>query len=123
MNEPKKRGRPTRAEQAAKAALAESMRLDPPPASEDVLEPRPMVSAVVLSAAVDEARERAQAYAMRVWSGQSEGLGRAERIARCERALQGQNLPTEGVKYPGGTDDDEWTAEDAQPVTWRKASA
>lgn len=67
--------------------------------------------------------ERAQAYAMRVWSGQASDLKRAERIARCERALQGQNLPTEGVLYPTGGEDEDWTEEDMQPVTWRKAGA
>jgi hypothetical protein len=62
----------------------------------------------------------AQAYAMRVWSGQASDLKRAERIARCKRALEGQNLPTEGVKFPGSEDDDEWSEDDMKPVTWRK---
>lgn len=45
-------------------------------------------------------RMKSQAYAMRVWSGQSPDVPRAERIARCIRALEGQNLPTEGVEFP-----------------------
>jgi hypothetical protein len=65
-----------------------------------------------------DAKERAHAYAMRIWSGQSSSLKRSERIARCEAALQGQNLPTEGVKYPSESGDD-WTEEDYEPVSWR----
>ena len=113
MNEPKKRGRPskaeiatrirdnadpaiialpvvdtpngfvvapqTQAEQELKDVLVESMRLDPPP---DL--------------------ERAQTYALRIWAGQTAEMKRDERIRRCEAALQGQSLPTEGVRYPGG---------------------
>jgi hypothetical protein len=55
----------------------------------------------------DGTRERAQAYAMRVWSGQTAEMKRAERIRRCERALQEQGLPTEGVKYPGANENAE----------------
>lgn len=72
---------------------------------------------------VDDSLERAQAYAMRIWAGQSESLKTGERIARIVLALQGQNLPTEGIKYPGATDDDDWTDEDEKPVVWRKAGA
>jgi hypothetical protein len=42
----------------------------------------------------------AQAYAMRVWSGQSVDVPRAERIERCMNALRGQNLPTDGLSFP-----------------------
>lgn len=41
-----------------------------------------------------------QAYAMRVWGGQSIDVPRAERIERCMNALHGQNLPTDGVTFP-----------------------
>ncbi len=40
-----------------------------------------------------------QAYANRVWAGQSESLGRAERIRRCLAALDGQGLPRDGVTF------------------------
>lgn len=43
---------------------------------------------------------KAQAYANRVWSGQSPDVKRAERIERVKRALAGQNLPFEGVVLP-----------------------
>jgi hypothetical protein len=59
----------------------------------------------------------AQEYALRVWNGQSVSLGRGERIARVQRALEGQNLPFDGVRLPGGADD--WTDEDDEPVSWR----
>lgn len=42
-----------------------------------------------------------QAYADRVWAGQSESLGRAERIRRCIAALEGQGLPVDGVTFEG----------------------
>jgi len=42
----------------------------------------------------------AQAYAMRVWDGQSVDVPRAERIERVLNALRGQNLPTDGVSLP-----------------------
>ena len=41
-----------------------------------------------------------QAYAMRVWNGQSVDVPRAERIARVFNALLGQNLPTDGIVFP-----------------------
>ena len=40
-----------------------------------------------------------QAYADRVWAGQSISLPRAERIARCIAALEGQGLPTDGLTF------------------------
>lgn len=43
----------------------------------------------------------AQAYAMRVWSGQSPTvMPRSERINRVKLALEGQNLPFDGVTLP-----------------------
>lgn len=42
----------------------------------------------------------AQAYAMRVWNGQSPNVPRNERIKRVKAALVGQNLPTEGIELP-----------------------
>lgn len=40
-----------------------------------------------------------QAYAMRVWSGQSIDLPLAERKERVLNALRGQNLPTDGLTF------------------------
>ena len=45
-------------------------------------------------------QRQAQAYANRVWAGQSPDVKRAERIERVKRALAGQNLPFEGVVLP-----------------------
>lgn len=47
-----------------------------------------------------EPNAAAQAYADRVWAGQSDTVTRAEKIERVKRALAGQNLPFEGVVLP-----------------------
>jgi hypothetical protein len=115
MSEPKKRGRPTNAQREAKAAL---LRVGTVPVmnGDTSREPEDVIEAQTLQS------ERAQAYALKVWAGQSHELKRAERIARVERALQGQSLPTDGIRYPGSDDDEEWDEADMQPVTWRKRS-
>jgi hypothetical protein len=56
--------------------------------------PKPKVAAIEVDASP------AQAYAMRVWGGQSVDVPRAERIARCLYALRGQNLSTDGIEFP-----------------------
>ena len=43
---------------------------------------------------------RAQAYAMRVWGGQSVDVPPAERKERVFNALRGQNLSTDGIIFP-----------------------
>lgn len=50
--------------------------------------------------APDEAVSPSQAYAMRVWAGQSVDVPPAERKERVFNALRGQNLPTDGVVFP-----------------------
>lgn len=57
---------------------------------------KPMVAAVEMLAEASPS----QAYAMRVWGGQSVDVPRAERIERCMNALRGQNLPTDGIEFP-----------------------
>jgi hypothetical protein len=124
----------------AKAALAESMRLDPPKACpecgqavghyddctigitgpthngdtsrepEDLIElpvreMHPDVAKFVGNDAVlivdrSKDREHAQAYAERVWSGQSVSAEREWRIQRVKEALAGQSLPFDGVILP-----------------------
>ena len=145
MNEPKKRGRPSKAEIAAriretapvepsaeavlKDALADQKELSEAQvlandagmlafiASSKALKsnmeaqalgsslpPEHAVETERWNAAADAAISiaSAQAYALRIWAGQTAEMKRDERIRRCEAALQGQNLPTEGVRYPGG---------------------
>jgi hypothetical protein len=102
MNEPKKRGRPTNAEIAARDA-AKQLPNSVPAINGDTSGQLERVEDERATEAppASDLRERAQAYAMRVWSGQSVNVGRAERIARCERALIDQGLPADGVSYPG----------------------
>jgi hypothetical protein len=139
MSEPKKRGRPSKADIAAReAAQGHTVNGDTGREPEDVIEQRAVIGrfeaaggetyvadafAFVPAPAPElEALDRAQAYALRVWNGQAHDLKRADRIARVERALHGQNLPTDGIRYPGSDDDEEWDEADMQPVTWRKRS-
>lgn len=80
MNEPKKRGRP--------AKVVESF--DP-----DHLPERVEFAPVD----VDEfARRQAQAYARRIWAGQSQDLSRHERLGRIADALKAQGMSMEGVE-------------------------
>lgn len=67
MNEPKKRGRPTNAERAAKVSQQ------------------------------SEHDGAAQCYAERVWEGQSPDLTRGERLSRVAAALEAQGMSMEGV--------------------------
>ncbi len=59
--------------------------------------PKPKVAAVEAPVIGESA---SQAYAMRVWSGQSVDVPPAERKERVFNALRGQNLPTDGVVFP-----------------------
>jgi hypothetical protein len=51
----------------------------------------------VVTVEFPDAVERAQAYAERVWNGQSDTVIRQERLERVKRALEGQGLSMEGV--------------------------
>lgn len=42
----------------------------------------------------------AQAYAMRIWEGQSPDVPRAERVRRVAAGLEGQNMSVGGVELP-----------------------
>ncbi len=59
---------------------------------------RPAKAAVIETPVVGESAS--QAYAMRVWSGQSVDVPPAERKERVFNALRGQNLPTDGIVFP-----------------------
>jgi hypothetical protein len=118
MTEPKRRGRPTNAEREAKAALLQGhvVNGDTSREPEDVIA---LVLPAVDTPPVVNTSDRAQAYAMKVWAGQSDSIDRNERIARIERALAGQGLPHHAIQYPGSEDDEDWTEEDMQPVALR----
>jgi hypothetical protein len=79
--EPKRRGRPPKAKNP-----------------EDLTD---VVQAVSASLPGKDGVSPAQAYALRVWNGQSrDTLPRNERIARVRKALEGQGMSMEGVELP-----------------------
>jgi hypothetical protein len=97
MNETKKRGRPTNAEREARNQSGFVQSLVQALASpEGLAATRELKADMELGVKTGEAR----AYALRVWSGQSNDLPRSERIERVMSALKGQNLPTEGIELP-----------------------
>jgi hypothetical protein len=65
-----------------------------PPVREPVTNAMADKALEILSKAADP---KAQAYAERVWNGQNRDIPRGERLDRVRRALEGQNLPFEGV--------------------------
>jgi hypothetical protein len=125
--QPKKRGRPSKADIAARTQ-SHVVNGDTSRQPEDVMAALPnpafvpqyvkdMDNEVIDKAMAD--RERAQAYALRVWGGQSASLPRAERFKRVMAALNGQNLPTDSVRLPGSNDEEAWDDGDDEPVSWR----
>lgn len=50
------------------------------------------------------AKPDAQAYAMRVWAGQSDSIGMGDRKRRIRAALEAQGLSMDGVRLPGDKD-------------------
>jgi hypothetical protein len=88
MNEPKKRGRPAKVRVDLTAEAMSGI-------TGDEFERPPFVSEPSVFT-----QRQAQAYANRVWAGQSADVKHEERIARVQRALAGQNLPFEGVVLP-----------------------
>jgi hypothetical protein len=120
MNEPKRRGRPTNAEIAARDAAKQA------PGSAPVMngDTAGQLECVESERApADDSCERAQAYAMRIWHGQSHDLGMGDRKERIRKALEGQGLSMDGVVLPGMKSEDDWTAEDEAPVVWRTQKA
>lgn len=108
MNEPKRRGRPPKAkppETERFLSHLDELSKSHPEYIAELNEPaaemmKPMGVVVPGKDALVTAYEAAQAYALRVWSGQSPDVPRPERIRRVQRALEGQNLPFEGVELP-----------------------
>lgn len=123
MTEPKRRGRPPKAKPCPECgqtgshyddcavgmgavnlgklmpdALEAGKRLMEAAAPEAVKALAADIERDLLSAAA--ARIDAQAYALRVWRGQSVSADRPWRIQRVKEALAGQNLPFDGVELP-----------------------
>lgn len=86
MNEPKRRGRPPKALEVA--------------SGESVAHIEPSGAAVLISARDADAIAKAQAYAMRIWNGQSDTVTRLEKVQRVKIALEGQGMSMEGVVLP-----------------------
>jgi hypothetical protein len=95
MTEPKRRGRPPKAKPCADCGQAVGHYDDCP-----VGITGPTHNGDTSREPEDLIRERAQAYALRVWSGQSVSAERSWRIQRVKDALAGQNLPFDGVVLP-----------------------
>lgn len=93
MNEPKKRGRPSKAEIAAREAKA-----DVPP--EVALIQAEMRAGLEIAAIGSTQINPAQEYALRIWNKQSVSLSRHERVGRIAAALKEQGLSMEGVELP-----------------------
>lgn len=101
VNEPKKRGRPSKAEIAAREAEAGITMSEP-----ENPDPRPFyevsetASGIVVVEHGERLKEAAQAYALRIWAKQSVSLSRHERVGRIAAALEDQGLSMEGVELP-----------------------
>jgi hypothetical protein len=94
MNEPKRRGRPTNAERVARNAAVEGTD------AVDSLHQAEMRRGVEIAALGSSEINPAQAYALRVWNGQSESADRPWRMSRVKEALEGQGLSMDGVELP-----------------------
>lgn len=97
MNEPKKRGRPSKAELEARAnAQVEGgdVTIPPPPGKAASFE-RAMAAHLYANAPMEA--KAAQAYASKVWANQSPSLERGARLHRVKLALEAQGLSMDGV--------------------------
>jgi hypothetical protein len=101
VNEPKKRGRPSKAEIAARepASGGKIATFTAPAENVRKLDPNEPIQIYVDPLTT----KLAQLYAERIWNGQSpSAMDTKERIQRVREALQGQGLPCDGVELPGG---------------------
>jgi hypothetical protein len=116
MTEPKRRGRPPKAKPCADCGQAVGHYDDCPVGitgpthngdtsrePEDLIE-LPVREMLDVESDIDTfdraPYSTSQAYAMRVWSGQSVSAERSWRIQRVKDALAGQGLPFDGVVLP-----------------------
>lgn len=126
MNEPKRRGRPPKAGDGHIAVIREFVANSPKAKScadcgqvaghyddcpvglglpsigqaESYARAVALVETIGIMARVSPEAEKAQAYALRVWRGQSVSADRPWRVERVRLALEGQGLPFEGVRLP-----------------------
>lgn len=90
MNETKRRGRPPKAKACEECGQLEG-HYDDCATGMGVTKPQE---------GAEFARRQAQAYALRVWQGQSVSALRSWRIERVKAALDGQGLSFDGVTLP-----------------------
>lgn len=103
MNEPKKRGRPAKAKPCAECGQ-EQGHYDDCSVGLGATAAAFGAATVIVDPAPTPLMElaKAQAYAMRVWNGQSITAPRPWRIERVKAALEGQGLSFDGVVLPDG---------------------
>jgi hypothetical protein len=100
MNEPKRRGRPPKVKPEPKVEGAMAVGCAECGQAVGHYDDCATGMGVGLAehvAVIQAAINPAQAYANRVWNGQSPDVPRAERLERVKRALDGQGLSMEGV--------------------------
>lgn len=100
MNEQKRRGRPPKAKLPYEA--------------DHITEAQAAGAVDTLS----EASSEAQAYALRIWTGQSPDLSRHERLGRVAVALEAQGMSMEGVSLPDAPDKQKPDPEEEKRKKW-----
>lgn len=104
MNEPKRRGRPPKSKPCADCGQVEGHYDDCPVGvgapKREMLDIESDIDTFDRPPFVAQRVSPAQAYADRVWCGQSPDTPRAWRVERVRLALEGQGLPFEGVVLP-----------------------
>jgi hypothetical protein len=111
MNEPKRRGRPPKVKTEPNARVEGAAlpvgcaecgqavgHYDDCGAGMGVMTVKAEIGAMKAEVINTWFASRSQAYAERVWNGQSPDVPRAERLERVKRALDGQGLSMEGVE-------------------------
>jgi hypothetical protein len=107
MSEPKRRGRKPKTEMNARVEGGDAVcaecgqavgHYDDCSKGMGVITAQEQIGAMQAEAINIWAVSRAQAYALRVWNGQSPEVHREERLRRVKLALDGQGLSMEGVE-------------------------
>lgn len=101
MNEHKRRGRPPKAKAISEPHINGDESREPEdvlPVKADEMTAREAFATVFTPKLEAAASQLAQAYALRVWNGQTPDLPRVVRLERVRKALEGQGLSMEGVE-------------------------